>query len=451
MYPMLRVIMTLNILLSVWLSAADSLAYDSLAKTFSPDRFFNYRRLPSEEPLLLIRLEDSLCARSIRNLPGVMSRFSYDSSSLSKNLDSVLFYTMPYFIKKYGIKVEDSVLIKQRTRESLITSAYFKDILKRWDNKKIWEYLVFRSEYELIRHFYGNFSLDSFKNTKAYGQLINRLAKDYIPADLVDSLLIKVRRIDYAPLHFYYKPNSVQEQIAIDKTDIAALDFSPIVNFYDTNKKWLDSAEIRYGVDKEIIVGILKKETNFGRVTLNYRLFEVLIGQVTRFINNQAALPEEIKAQEKRIERLIRSAGNSLFHAVKYSLSNRLSPDSVKSNLVGAMGFPQFMPFNFGLAEDADGDGRADLSSMPDAIFSVANFFRDKGWREPLGYDEDNKEQVIKYILSYNSNPSYAEAVYGIAKELHKIKNGETKLKQPKKKKSRKHRAKKKKTAKKHK
>jgi len=443
---MKRLLLSLFLILTnlTVLLATDSV--DSIFKIdFVPSKTYQFRKITPDTPLVLTALFDSLKARKIRNMPKNLNRLSFDSSSLHKNLDSVFYYAMPYYLNKYKLDSLDSAKLSRHTVETLSTSPYFKNILRRWDNKKIMEYLIFRTEYELVRTTFGQFKLNEFKESKEYEQLISRLQKDYIPADRVDSLLNKVNKIDYAPLHFYYKPNSIQEQIAIDKTDIAALDFAPIVRFYDNNKVWLDSAEKKYGVNKEIIVGILKKETNFGHAPMNYRLFEVLLGQLTRFINNQAALPEEISFQEKRIGRLVKSAGNSLYHAVKYSLRNRLHPDSVRSNLVGAMGYPQFMPFNFGLAEDANGDGKADLNSFPDVIFSIANFFKDKGWRETLDYNQESKPRIIKYVLSYNSNPSYADAVYEIAEELHKIKNGETKIKKPKKKKKFKAKAKKKK------
>lgn len=426
----------LSLLLLSIVSFSAVVSVDSLfLVNYSPSNLYKFRVIKEEKPLLLTILKDSMNARSIRNLPANLNKLTFDSSNLRKNIDSVCYYSFPYYLDKYSLDSLDTAKVIKCTKEALDTSPYFKDGLKRWEDKKIVQYIAFRTEYELLREFYSKFNLDKFKTTKVYEQLINRLQKEYVTADRVDSLLMKVAKFDYTPLHFYYKPNSIQEQISIDKVDIAAVDFRPIVSFYDSNKFWLDSAERKYGVNKEIIVGVLKKETNFGKAPMNYRLFEVLLGQVSRFINNQAALPEEIDFQEKRIEKLIRSAGNSLYHAVKYCLSNKLNPDSVRSNLVGAMGFPQFMPFNFGLAEDADSDGKADLSSMHDAIFSIANFFRNRGWKTLLNYSKEDRDEIIKFILSYNSNISYAEAVYEIGYELHKIKSGKSTLKKPKKKK----------------
>jgi membrane-bound lytic murein transglycosylase B len=46
------------------------------------------------------------------------------------------------------------------------------------------------------------------------------------------------------------------------------------------------------------------------------------------------------------------------------------------------MGYGQFMPSSFKrFAVDFDGDGRRDLWDVTDAIGSVANYFREHGWR----------------------------------------------------------------------
>src|SRR5690606_10947653 len=55
----------------------------------------------------------------------------------------------------------------------------------------------------------------------------------------------------------------------------------------------------------------------------------------------------------------------------------------------GAFGNPQFLPSVFlRLAVDGDGDGQQDIwRSRPDTLASIANYFRDAGWRtgDPWG------------------------------------------------------------------
>jgi membrane-bound lytic murein transglycosylase B len=56
----------------------------------------------------------------------------------------------------------------------------------------------------------------------------------------------------------------------------------------------------------------------------------------------------------------------------------------------GAFGNPQFLPSVYlRVAQDADGDGLADIwSNRADTLASIANYFRDAGWRpgEPWGF-----------------------------------------------------------------
>jgi membrane-bound lytic murein transglycosylase B len=81
---------------------------------------------------------------------------------------------------------------------------------------------------------------------------------------------------------------------------------------------------------------------------------------------------------------------------------------------MGAIGWPQFLPSSlvkYGV--DGDGDGRIDLYSAEDAIFSTANYLRAYGWREArLPAD---REAVI---WNYNHSRAYVRAVLEIAEEL---------------------------------
>src|SRR3954447_7000226 len=69
----------------------------------------------------------------------------------------------------------------------------------------------------------------------------------------------------------------------------------------------------------------------------------------------------------------------------------------------GAVGWTQFMPMTwrqFGV--DADGDGRRDPMSAPDAIFSAARYLRHLGapvdWRRALfGYNHDRR--YVEHVL----------------------------------------------------
>ncbi|MCQ7030000.1 lytic murein transglycosylase, partial [Escherichia coli] len=62
---------------------------------------------------------------------------------------------------------------------------------------------------------------------------------------------------------------------------------------------------------------------------------------------------------------------------------------TLKGSWAGAFGNPQFLPSVYlRLARDGDGDGHRDIwNSRADTLASIANYFRDAGWRmgQPWG------------------------------------------------------------------
>ena len=65
------------------------------------------------------------------------------------------------------------------------------------------------------------------------------------------------------------------------------------------------------------------------------------------------------------------------------------SRQQLVGSYAGAFGNPQFLPSVYlRLASDGDGDGRADIfSNRADTFVSIANYFKDAGWRtgQPWG------------------------------------------------------------------
>ena len=131
----------------------------------------------------------------------------------------------------------------------------------------------------------------------------------------------------------------------------------------------LPSIERRYGVPGPILLAIWGHETNYGSYTGDFDLARSL-----------ATL-----AWEGRRRTLFE---NELVALLK--MVDRGVPVSrLKGSWAGAFGNPQFLPSVYlRLATDGDGDGDADIwSSDADTLASIANYFRDSGWRpgQPWG------------------------------------------------------------------
>jgi membrane-bound lytic murein transglycosylase B len=121
--------------------------------------------------------------------------------------------------------------------------------------------------------------------------------------------------------------------------------------------------ERAYGVPASIILSIWGNETNFGHYTGDFDLARSL-----------ATL-----AFEGRRRELFASE----FIALLKMADEGVPREQMKGSWAGAFGNPQFLPSAYlRLARDGDGDGYRDVwNSKPDTMASIANYFRDAGWR----------------------------------------------------------------------
>lgn len=140
-------------------------------------------------------------------------------------------------------------------------------------------------------------------------------------------------------------------------------------NVYRNNSGELRAAERRFGVPAEIIVAIFGHETSYGRIKGGFDLSRSL-----------ATL-----AWEGRRRELFEGEWVALMKVADKGYSR----DDLTGSYAGAFGNPQFLPSVYlRLATDGDGDGRANIfTNRADTFASIANYFRDAGWRtgQPWG------------------------------------------------------------------
>jgi membrane-bound lytic murein transglycosylase B len=127
----------------------------------------------------------------------------------------------------------------------------------------------------------------------------------------------------------------------------------------------LQKVEHEFGVQKEVICGILGIETKFGQPGLEkYRAFDILNTGYALYSRREAFYRDELIS----FLLLCREEGRD--------------PLALRSSYAGAMGVPQFMPSSLQkYALDYDGDGKRNLwDSHPDIFASVANYLKTFGW-----------------------------------------------------------------------
>lgn len=156
-------------------------------------------------------------------------------------------------------------------------------------------------------------------------------------------------------------------------------------------------AEDNYGVDKEVIVAILRVETNFGASTGTYPV-----------LNSLATLAV---IENRRSE----WAAGEVIELLKFCREQGKDPFSIRGSWAGAFGISQFIPSSYvKFAVDGNGDGVVDLFNMNDAVASVGNYLKTHGW------EKGRKESKWQAVYAYNHCDSYVKAVFAYARALKK-------------------------------
>jgi membrane-bound lytic murein transglycosylase B len=161
------------------------------------------------------------------------------------------------------------------------------------------------------------------------------------------------------------------------------------------NRILLRKIEDAYGVDREILVSILRIETNFGRVKGQRPVFNSLL-TMTLIENRRSAWAEE-----------------ELGHLLMFCLEEKKDPFLLNGSWAGAFGLPQFIPSSYvRYGRDGDADGVVDLNNLSDALASIANYLKAFGW------SHKDVEKKKKALFAYNHCDQYVKAVLAYAQAI---------------------------------
>ncbi len=175
----------------------------------------------------------------------------------------------------------------------------------------------------------------------------------------------------------------------------------------------LVQAETKYGVPGSIIIATLGVETLYGKRSGNYRVIDSL---------SNLSFSDQPRANYFRGE---------LEHFLLLTREQRLDPFKIQGSYAGAIGAPQFMPSSYRYyAASFSKKTHIDLiHNTQDAIASIANYYKEHGWKSPQFIAVPAKVEGKAYLTLLNSDsPSsvfYARdlARYGITPQ-HKIRPG---------------------------
>ena len=181
----------------------------------------------------------------------------------------------------------------------------------------------------------------------------------------------------------------------------------------------LKRAERKFGVDREVIVGILLVETSFGRITGQHNLFSVYAStyldsyELTRSAEFQSL---DSKLQQ-RVQRKMEWALDELTALFKIAKRyENLKIATLKGSYAGAFGLCQFLPssyLNYAVSAEPKRSPTPNLFWQPDAIYSVAHYLSQHGFRKPADSDAARKA-----IFAYNNSDVYVDTVLAVRAKL---------------------------------
>jgi membrane-bound lytic murein transglycosylase B len=198
-----------------------------------------------------------------------------------------------------------------------------------------------------------------------------------------------------------------------------------VAKFINNNFDILDKAERIYGIPKGIIALILWVESRFGSNTGNHHIPSVffsiaagndLLQNSNEFrshfdmASNKDSLNSDILKRAKSKQDF---AFKELKALVEIQSRKILDVTNLFGSYSGAFGIPQFLPSSYLIyGADGNGDGHVDLFNLDDAIFSVANFLKQNGFRK------EDANTYFKALFAYNKSSAYVLEILEAYKKL---------------------------------
>lgn len=195
------------------------------------------------------------------------------------------------------------------------------------------------------------------------------------------------------------------------------------LQYLSEHENALDRAQKIYGIDKTIITAILLVETRLGTYlgkrtvintlsTMAALTDETLRERIWNFIPAKKKPKKE--AFLKKVEKRSKWGYEELKALLMYTEQEGLAPETIKGSYAGAMGISQFMPSNaLSLAKDGNNDGKIDLFTHADAIFSVANYLKHHGWKPGIA-----RQKQHEVLFKYNHSNYYVDTLLKISDKL---------------------------------
>ena len=194
--------------------------------------------------------------------------------------------------------------------------------------------------------------------------------------------------------------------------------------FYREHRAELTVIHEKYGVPGEILTALMLIESRLGMTVGDHNGFTILASMalagdfelIRDRIDKMDVSEETMEWLKKRTREKGDWAYKELKALIRYAQANGQDPLTIRSSVYGAIGLCQFMPTSAEhYGRDGSGDGRVDLFEVRDALYSMANFVAEHGWKDSM-----TEAQKLKVIYRYNHSESYAMTVLEVADRISK-------------------------------
>ena len=165
------------------------------------------------------------------------------------------------------------------------------------------------------------------------------------------------------------------------------------VNFYNSNKKLINSVENEFNVEKELLLALMGIETNFG----------TYVGKMD-ILSSLATLSYDKRRSEFFTNELI-----TLLQLIE---NDKINYETLYGSWAGAFGFFQFMPSTItSYALDHNKDNHINLKDNEDAYPSAANYLKRIGWKKnkPCYYNIDLNSKIPKKYLNVSAKKIHSK------------------------------------------
>ncbi len=264
--------------------------------------------------------------------------------------------------------------------------------------------------------------------------LVNRLASDGFDRNTVRSL--------FARQEIYYDPDIMASKITamikkrnakpgpvcaqtrrVHRSYLRPNIIAEARLFAKNNDAVLNDITAAYCVPKEVVVSIMMVETRLGKTLGRRAAFNSLasmalssdLNMIRPYVSQKLLTPENEQFAQDSCREKSDWAYNELRALIRYADGNGVDPVRINGSIYGAIGLCQFMPSNISLyGIDGDGDGRVDLFTRTDALYSIASYLSKRG-----GWTcKNSREEQRRAIYSYNHSRVYVETVLAVADKI---------------------------------